>query len=131
MKKELTLREKQSLFAKNMATLILWAFDNGMELTVGEWQRTEDQQTLYFEGLRLQRMGGKIKLFNSVQKSKTMFSDHLKKLAADVFLFINGDYKTDKESYGPLHKYWKTLHPNNYSGSDWGWDFVHFGMKEE
>ena len=132
MKKELTLREKQSIFLKNIAKLILFAFENGYELTGGELLRTQDQQMLYFEGLRLDRLGGKVRLFNSVRRSKTMLSDHLKKLALDINLFKDGKYITnEKELWKPLHEYWKSLHPDNYSGYEWGWDMGHYGMSEK
>jgi hypothetical protein len=113
--KKLTLREAQSIFLQNVAKLILWAFDNGYELTGGELQRTEEQQEVYvLEG-----------------KSKTMDSDHLKRLAIDLNLFIDGVYKTDRESYKPLADFWKGLHSNNVAGYDWGWDANHFAMKQK
>lgn len=114
-----------------MAKLILWAFGNGYELTGGELMRTTDQQLLYYHGLRLEMVKGEIKLLGSHKLSKTMNSDHLSKLAIDLFLFKDGKYLTDKESHRPLHEYWKTLNENNYSGYEWGWDFNHFGMKEK
>lgn len=109
----MTLREKQSIFLKNVASLINWAFENGYELTGGELQRTKEQQEVYVnEG-----------------KSKTMDSQHLKKLAIDFNLFINGKYQIENEAYRPLSEYWKSLHPNNVSGFDWGFDGNHFEMK--
>jgi hypothetical protein len=128
----MTLREKQSLFMRNLAKLIAYAYDEleGYELTGGELMRTQDQQMLYFEGLRIDRLRGSVKLFNSTRKSKTMFSDHLKKLAIDLNVFVDGKYRTDKEAFRPLHEFWKSLHPDNYSGYEWGWDYNHFGTKE-
>ena len=109
----MTLREKQSVFLKNVALLIGWAFDNGFELTGGELQRTREQQEVYVnEGL-----------------SKTMNSQHLKKLAIDLNLFVNGKYQRNREAYRPLAEYWKSLHPDNVAGYDWGWDANHFEMK--
>lgn len=110
---DMTLREKQSVFLKNVAKLILWAFDNGYELTGGELLRTNEQQEIYLkEG-----------------KSKTINSQHLKKLAIDLNLFIDGKYQYDNEAYKPLAEYWKSLHPDNVAGYDWGWDSQHFEMK--
>ena len=109
----MTLREKQSIFLKNVALLISWAFDNGFELTGGELQRTSEQQEVYVnEGL-----------------SKTMNSQHLKKLAIDLNLFVNGKYQRNREAYRALAEYWKSLHPDNVAGYDWGWDANHFEMK--
>lgn len=109
----MTLREKQSLFLFNAAKLIQWAFDNGFELTAGELLRTPEQQEIYLK----------------TGRSKTSNSRHLQKLAIDLNLFIDGKYKTDKESYAPLAEYWKSLHPDNVAGYDWGWDANHFEMK--
>ena len=125
----MTLREKQSLFLKNAAKLILFAYENGYELTGGELLRTKEQQLLYFEGFKLDRIGSNLKLFKTAPKSKTMNSRHLQKLAIDINLFKDGKYLTDAESFKPLHEYWKTLHPDNHSGYEWGWDFNHFEMK--
>lgn len=124
----MSLRAKQSIFALNISKLIVWANENGYEITTGEAYRTNDQQLLYFMGYKLLVVGGSLKLAKTKPKSKTMNSYHLKKLAEDINLFIDGEYKTDKESFKPLAEYWKSLHPDNVSGYDWGWDFNHFQM---
>lgn len=124
----MTLREKQSIFALNISKLIVWAYDNGYEITKGEALRTKDQQMLYFEGYKILKIGDSLKLAKTRRKSKTMNSYHLKKLAEDLNLFIDGKYKTDKESFKPLAEHWRSLHPDNVSGSDWGWDLNHFQM---
>ena len=109
----MTLREKQSLFLLNAAKLIQWAFDNGFELTGGELLRTKEQQEIYFKS----------------EKSQTMNSRHLQKLAIDLNLFIDGKYRTEKVAYAPIAEHWKSLHPDNVAGYDWGWDANHFEMK--
>lgn len=125
----MTLREKQSAFILCVAKLIIKAYELGYELTIGEAFRTADQQSLYFEGYTLLKIGSELKLAASAKKSKTMNSRHMQKLAIDLNLFINGEYRSDKEAYKELAKYWKGLHPDNVSGYDWGWDFNHFEMK--
>jgi len=127
--KKMTLRQKQSVFLHNIAKLILFAFENGYELTGGELHRTTDQQLLYFEGYELLKTGSNLHLKRVTPKSKTMNSDHLIRMAIDLNVFINNEYRTDKEAFEKLHKYWKSLHSKNYSGYQWGWDFNHFGMK--
>ena len=122
----MTLREKQSEFLKNVAKMILWAFDNGMELTAGEMLRTNDQQLLYFEGYTLYKAGSSVHLCKASRKTKTMASKHLDKLAVDLNLFIDGELKTDKESYRKISEYWKGLNPANDCGYFWDWDFSHF-----
>jgi hypothetical protein len=126
---EKTLREKQSIFLLNAAKLISWAFEQGFELTAGELLRTKDQQTLYFEGKTLVKIGNITHLAETRQLSKTMNSRHLDKLAIDLNLFISGVYTTKAEYYKPMGDYWKTLHPDNVWGGDWGFDSNHFEMK--
>jgi hypothetical protein len=125
----MTLREKQSAFLLDVARLILWAYEQGYELTSGELQRTEEQQILYYKGYSVVLKNGKVSLVKADRKSDTMNSQHLKKLAVDLNLFINGKYITDGEKYKPLADYWKSLNPANVAGYDWGWDFGHFEMK--
>lgn len=107
------MRKKQSIFLQNVAALICWAFNNGYELTGGELYRTEEQQEIYRKkGL-----------------SKATRSRHQDRLAIDLNLFIDGVYQTTREPYRPLAEYWKSLHPENVAGYDWGWDANHFEMK--
>lgn len=118
MNKPLTLRQKQSIFALNIAKLITYAYTlPGYELTVGEFARTDEQQALHLKS------GA-----STVKRSK-----HQDKLAADLNLFVNGVYQTaqTKESkayFKPLADYWKSLHPENIAGFDWGWDSNHYQM---
>ena len=123
------ISEAQRIFALNIARLIIWAYENGYELTFGEADRSNDQQLLHFEGYTLMKIGDKIHLVKAKQRSKTMKSGHLDRLAVDLNLFVNGQYKTEKEAYKPLAEYWKSLHPKNTAGYDWGWDANHFEMK--
>ena len=109
----MTFRERQSIFAINFAKLILYAETLNYEVTLGEVLRTPEQQEIYLK----------------TGKSKTRNSQHLRKLAGDLFLFIGGDYQTGKEPYKPLADFWKSLHPDNVAGYDWGWDANHFEMK--
>lgn len=122
------MREKQSIFILNFAKLIIWAFENGFEVTAGELLRTQDQQMLYFEGYTLIKAGSNVRLAKVSPKSKTMFSKHREKLAGDLNLFINGEYQVNTSAYAPLGEYWKSLHPENVWGGDWGFDANHFQM---
>ena len=122
------MREMQSIFILNFARLITWAFENGFEVTAGELFRTQDQQMLYFEGYTLIKAGSNVRLAKVSPKSKTMFSKHREKLAGDLNLFINGEFQVNTSAYAPLGEYWKSLHPENVWGGDWGWDANHFQM---
>jgi len=85
---------------------------------------------LYFEGLNLERYGIDVKLIHGKRLSKTMYSAHLEKREIDLNLFINGEYKADKESHRPLGEYWKSLHPDNVWGGDFTFnDANHYEMK--
>lgn len=111
----MSLREKQSLFAINLARLIIFTYEKGFELSLGEAWRTPEQQRIYLRrGL-----------------TKTSHSRHMDRLAIDLNLFKNGKYLTATSDYQELGDYWKTLHPDNR----WGGDFTslsdgnHFEMK--
>ena len=80
----MSLRQKQSVFAKNISLLIIYAYQIGYEITKGEAYRTYDQQLLYFEGYKLVKVGNTLKLAKNSRKSKTMNSYHLKKLAEGI-----------------------------------------------
>jgi hypothetical protein len=99
----MTLRQKQSLFLKNFALLIIWAFENGYEVTAGELHRTDEQHAFNIKA----------------GKTKAARSQHQDRLAGDLNLFISGVYITDTAKYAPLGKYWRNLHPLNRWGGDW------------
>ena len=105
-------RLDQSMFTLNVAKLILFAFNNKIELTFGEAWRTDEQQAIYVEN----------------KQTKVAHSKHQDRLAIDLNVFVGGVYKTDKESYKPLAEYWTSLHPSNRAGYFWGWDANHFEM---
>ena len=121
----MTLREKQSLFAKYFGMLILWAYENGYELTFGEGLRTMSQQLLYFEGYDVTKIGSKLVLKPAPHRSKTLFSKHLDKLAHDINVFKDGKLLTKVSDIKPLGDFWKSLDKRNVWGGDWGWDAGH------
>lgn len=73
----MTLRQKQSKFIIMVAEFILWARDQGYELTFGETVRD------------------------------TTFGLHPKRLAVDLNLFINGRYMRSTEAHRPLGEEWE------------------------
>ena len=99
----MTLRQRQSIFAHNVGRLILFAYMNGYELTLGEAHRTEATAAYYAS------------IGKGIRKSL-----HCDKLAIDLHLFKDGKYKPATESHRILGEYWKTLHEDNR----WGGDFV-------
>ena len=108
-----SLSDKQWIFLQNVCKLIDFAYATGYKLTGGELFRPKEMQEIYVQQ----------------GKSKTLEGQHGKRMAIDLNLFIDGVYRTDREAYKVLAEYWKTLHPDNVAGYDWGWDANHFEMK--
>lgn len=96
----MTLSEKQSLFLLKIAELIFWANDKGYRLTAGEFYRTPGQAAL-----------------NAQNGSGIKNSLHTVRLAADLNLFINGEYQTNSAAYLPLGEFWESI------GGTWGGRF--------
>ncbi len=119
----MSLSERQRRFPPMLANLISFAYENGYELTLGEAYRTEEQQRLYVDSGR----------------SRTMNSRHRDRLAADLNLFKDGVYLTDKERYRFLGERWEGLggrwggrfgvSPVDYA-TEVGWDSNHFELSE-
>lgn len=106
------LNTKQARFTFKIASLIVWAREQGYELIGAELFRTPEQAEIYA------KKGKGIK--NSV---------HRKKLALDLFLLKDGKITWDTDDYRPIGEKWKTMDPD----SRWGGDFkrrdgVHFSF---
>lgn len=101
----MSLSDEQWEFLQDVARLIRFAGEKNMKLTGGELLRTPEQQELYYQQ----------------GKSKTLNSNHLKKLAIDLNLLVNGRLAT-REEYRPLGQYWESLDPKNR----WGGNFKGF-----
>ncbi len=97
------LSDYQQLFSINIAKLILFAEQQEIKLTFGHAYRSpEEQKRLYQEG-----------------KSKTLNSNHNRRLAVDFNYFINGRLTYDWHKIKILGDYWESLHPLNRWGGDW------------
>jgi hypothetical protein len=76
----MTERENQSKFVRMIADLILFAYDQGYELTFGDaWAKTGHAPNSF----------------------------HYRRLAIDLNLFKDGAWLQDTESFKPLGEYWK------------------------
>jgi len=111
----MTLSEKQRLFVSLIGQLIIWSYAHEYEFSFGEAVRTPEQAAL-----------------NAASGKGISNSLHLKRLAIDLNLFINGVYMTNTESYKPIGVYWESLHPL----CRWGGRFSrpdgnHFSMEHE
>lgn len=98
----LTLGQHQEIFAQHAASLIQKAAELGFGVRLGEVLRTPEQQKLYFNS----------------GASKTMASQHLKKLAIDLNLIVDGRLATAAETRD-LGKWWESLDPLNRWGGSW------------
>lgn len=89
----MTLGQKQRKLTRMIAELILWAYEQGYEISLGHALRCQDCRT-----------GAK----NSLHKMR---------LAVDLNLFKNGQYLTSTEDHLPLGKKWESM------GGTWGGRF--------
>jgi len=102
-----SLRQHQNEFLKDVDRLLKFIWLKGFELSGGELYRTKEQQEIYYkQGL-----------------SKTMNSNHLRKLAIDLFIFTNeGIWIKTKSALQEIGDYWESLSPYNR----WGGNFKSF-----
>lgn len=111
----MTLREKQSKFARMVADLIIKAYDMGYEVTLGDAYRDP-------------RVHGNIGVKIGYGHSK---SCHKIRLAIDLNLFKDGKFLEGSEAHKPLGEWWES------QGGTWGGRFndgnhyslEHDGMK--
>lgn len=103
----MSLSNKQWEFLQDVAKLINYASEQGYKLTGGELMRTKYQQEEYL------RTG----------MSKTANSNHLRKMAIDLNLFINNEVQWHKcPEWQDLGDYWESLR----EGNRWGGNYKSF-----
>lgn len=98
----MTLREQRCLFTRLLASLIKHAFELGYEVSLEEVMRSKVQAQA-----------------NSASGAGISNSLHTIGLAADMNLYINGDWQQSSEAHRQLGAYWKSLHKL----ARWGGDF--------
>ena len=101
----MTLRQRQSKFARLVPLLILFANESGYEVTLGDAYAHDGHKE------------------NSY---------HYSRLAIDLNLFKDGRYLTSTKSHEPLGVYWESLDPDctwggRFSNKDGG--YYSFGEK--
>jgi hypothetical protein len=94
-----TLRQKQSRFAKSVASLIDMADQLGYEVTLGDAYRDH-------------RLHGELGVKLGYGHAK---SAHKQRLAIDLNLYLNGKYLDQTEDHRPLGEWWESL------GIDYRW----------
>ena len=99
----MSLSEEQAEFLLDACKLIEYATQRGWTVTGGELFRTKEQQEIYF------KQG----------KSKTMQSNHLRRLAIDLNFLRSGQPVWDKVALAEIGAFWESLDPKNR----WGGNF--------
>lgn len=104
----MTLGQKQRLFAKLLAELILHVYSKGYEVSLGEaWRSPEEAARLGFPN-----------------------SNHTRRLAVDLNLFRDGRYLHRTEDWQEFGEWWEGRHPL----CRWGGRFRdgnHFSLEHE
>lgn len=109
----MTTREKQSLFARLVAELIVQASAEGYDVTFGEAYRSPE------EAARLAKLGVGIRR-----------SLHCDRLAIDLNLFKDGKYLQQTEQYRALGEWWEARHELCRWGGRFN-DGNHFSLEHE
>ena len=112
----MTLLEKQQLFAKLSAKLILQAFEMGYGVTLGEVWRPDEMARLY------ESMGKGIRA-----------SNHKRRLAIDLNLYRDNRWLTKTEEYTDLGRWWESQSTPEIKccwGGHWG-DGDHFSFEHQ
>jgi peptidoglycan L-alanyl-D-glutamate endopeptidase CwlK len=95
----MSLGAEQEYFTRDLVKLLSKAFELGYEVRMGEVQRMMEMQEIYVK----------------TGRSKTLNSQHLKKLAADLHFVKNGAIVYPQE----LGDYWESLARVNRWGGNW------------
>lgn len=105
-----SLRQKQSRFAKSFAEFILWAYEQGYEISCGEFWRTPEQAAL-----------------NAKKGIGIKNSLHIDRLAADINLFKDGKWLSKTEDHKLLGEKWESMGPDHCWGGRFG-DANHYSI---
>lgn len=109
----MTLREKQSLFARLYGTLIAHIYEQGYECTL-DWVYRPPEVAAYYASLGI-----------GIRSSL-----HTLKLAADVNLFRDGDWLRNTEDHKPIGEWWEQQHELCRWGGRFG-DGNHYSLEHD
>jgi hypothetical protein len=105
----MTLRQKQSEFARHLSRLVFMIYSAGYEVTFGDVYRSPEEQA------RLHKL-------NPKGAAPPGRSCHELKLAADLNLFKNGVYLSSTESHRAFGEWWESQSTSEYT-CVWGGRF--------
>lgn len=99
----MALVPEQAAFLLDVGKLVEFATGMGFTVTGGELYRPVEMQKIYVK----------------TGRSKTMKSNHLRRLAIDFNFFLDGRLCYDVEKLKPIGLYWQSLNPKNRWGGFW------------
>lgn len=98
----MSLGKEQEIFARHTVMLINHAWELGYAVRLGEVQRPIEMQEIYVK----------------TGRSKTMDSQHVKKLAIDLVL-LKAELVCTRDQIRPLGLWWEALDSKNRWGGSW------------
>lgn len=99
----MSLVKEQHAFLQDVAKLLVFGAQSNFILTGGELWRPQEMQEIYFKA----------------GKSKTLTSNHTRRLAVDLNIFLPNMVLATLEQIRPLGAFWEALGPLNR----WGGNF--------
>ncbi len=109
----MTLNQKQVEFTATLGVFLVWCAKNHYDVILAEVFRPPEQAKL------MAKTGKGI-----------ANSNHRKKLAADMFRYLNNTVTWKREDYAAMGKKWKSMHELARWGGDFkGRDAVHFSFE--
>ena len=114
----MTLGQKQRIFSRLISELILWAYGEGYEITLGDAYRDP-------------RVHGHIGIKRGYGRRNSCHKD---RLAEDLNLFKDGKYLTETEDHRPLGEKWETMGDEYGVKTCWGGHFNdgnHYSIEHE
>lgn len=98
----MSLGREQEAFARDVQALLAFIHNLGLRVRIGEAQRPVEMQAIYVRDGR----------------SRTMNSQHIKKLAIDLFIFKEGKL-LDKHELQHVGDFWESIDEQNSWGGNW------------
>ena len=92
----MTLGQKQRIFSKLIAHLVIWIYEQGYEVTFGDAYRDPRNNGIY---------GTKVGY-------SARYSLHKVRLAIDLNLFKSGEWLSKTEDHKFIGEKWESMHPS-------------------
>ena len=122
----MTLRQKQSKFARLVPRLIDFAYEQGYEVTLGDaWAFNFWLIMNLILSVLPESLEKKVR-----SRTHKLGSFHYNRLAIDINLFKDGRYLISTKSHESLGIYWESLDPECTWGGRWG-DGNHYSYGEK